>query len=287
MLCKNLALGDKKIIKPIFLPKESKTPILLRIYSFIFLIRVIYWIISKFPFFITIKLLLVILSCIFWWNNIKWESNYSRRLTVKKINSILRLAIIIFILSEVVFFITLFMSFLYTVGLDWDVIFTFPPLGIVLFDPFIVPFFNTALLLIRRVTLTAYHEYLINFTKFNNENFEKKSSLLKKSDFIFYRTLILGWIFECIQFIEYKQAIFNINDSFFGTMFFISTGFHGFHVIIGLLFLIYSLFYIKLNNVTCHNDIIRIECRIWYWHFVDTVWLVVLYLFYLIPFYLI
>jgi cytochrome c oxidase subunit 3 len=85
-------------------------------------------------------------------------------------------------------------------------------------------------------------------------------------------TIALGIIFTIFQGFEYIEAPFCISDSAFGSTFFIATGFHGLHVIIGSIFLAVSLIrFIKLNASRQH--IVGFECAAWYWHFVDVVWL--------------
>lgn len=74
-----------------------------------------------------------------------------------------------------------------------------------------------------------------------------------------------------LQYSEYKNSFFSIRDSSYGTVFFILTGFHGIHVIIGTIFLIFRLK--KSIKIEYRREILRFEIASWYWHFVDVVWL--------------
>jgi cytochrome c oxidase subunit III len=82
----------------------------------------------------------------------------------------------------------------------------------------------------------------------------------------------LGFLFSCYQFLEYYFAPFDISDSVYGSVFYLATGFHGFHVIIGSVFLLTMLFRAK-NKHFVHRHFFGVEAAIWYWHFVDVVWL--------------
>jgi len=85
-------------------------------------------------------------------------------------------------------------------------------------------------------------------------------------------TILLGVLFSILQGFEYVEAPFSISDSVYGSTFFIATGFHGLHVIIGSTFLIVNLF--RLKNIKRREEhLTGFECAAWYWHFVDVVWL--------------
>ena len=104
-----------------------------------------------------------------------------------------------------------------------------PPVGILVFNPFQVPLLNTVILLRSGITVTWAHMSLVqnNLDEFN------------------YRmrvTLLLAIFFLLVQFLEYKECKFRIADSSFGSIFFLITGFHGFHVLVGFLFLLFCLF---------------------------------------------
>lgn len=214
----------------------------------------------------TFKIILIItgisllaLTCIQWWRDINRESTLQGLHTVKVIKG-LRWGIILFITSEVLFFFSFFWRFFHRrlspnieLGISW------PPAGIFPFNPIQVPLLNTIILLASGVTVTWSHHAII----------EKKLSQAIQSLLL---TVILGGYFTCLQAIEYWEAPFSIADSVYGSTFFVATGFHGLHVIIGSTFLLVCL--ARLSN--CHfssNHHFGFEAAAWYWHFVDVVWL--------------
>ena len=85
-------------------------------------------------------------------------------------------------------------------------------------------------------------------------------------------TVVLAIIFTALQGYEYAQAPFTIADSVFGTVFFCSTGLHGFHVIVGTLFIAVQFYRLLQHHITKSHHI-GMEGAIAYWHFVDVVWL--------------
>jgi cytochrome c oxidase subunit 3 len=194
-----------------------------------------------------------------WWRDVDRES-IKQGEHHKEVIKGLKTGILLFIASEVLFFLSFFWAFFHRsispraeVGILW------PPKGITPFDPLNIPLLNTILLLSSGVTVTwSHHRIIKGILK------ERKDSLVT--------TIILGIVFTALQAFEYKEAPFSIRDSAFGSTFFIATGFHGLHVIIGSTFLTVSLRRLnKIRNSSQH--IIGFECAAWYWHFVDVVWL--------------
>lgn len=134
-----------------------------------------------------------------------------------------------------------------------------PPINIFPFNPFQIPLLNTAVLLASGVTVTWAHHSLIEANK--------KEAILALS-----ATVILGIYFTTLQIFEYLEASFSIADSVYGSTFFIATGFHGFHVLIGTSFLLTCLIrHLKSQYSSAHH--FGFEAAAWYWHFVDVVWL--------------
>jgi cytochrome c oxidase subunit 3 len=132
-------------------------------------------------------------------------------------------------------------------------------MGLTPFNPFQIPLLNTLILLTSGVSVTWRHYRLMenNYTK-------AKISLII--------TIILGIYFSILQLYEYIEASFSIADSVYGSSFFIATGFHGIHVLIGTTFLFICL----LRHLNFHFSNIHhfgFEAASWYWHFVDVVWL--------------
>ena len=134
-----------------------------------------------------------------------------------------------------------------------------PPLGILAFSPFGVPLLNTVILLSSGVRVTWAHHRLIS----GNHTQTKVSLAL---------TVLLGVYFTILQGAEYYEARFTFADSVYGSTFFLATGFHGIHVIVGTIFLTICL--VRLNSFNFRfNHHFGFEAAAWYWHFVDVVWL--------------
>ena len=126
-----------------------------------------------------------------------------------------------------------------------------------------VPFYNTVLLVTSGAFLTGAHYELL---------YSEISGTLSYTRARLYWSVIWGLIFIVCQLYEYIHLPFNINDSVYGSIFFMLTGFHGFHVIIGLCMLV-TVGYHLLNGVFNYKQHTGFECAAWYWHFVDVVWL--------------
>lgn len=194
-----------------------------------------------------------------WWRDVVREGLYLG-IHVNFVVVGLKYGIILFIVSEVFFFISFFWAFFHSrlsptfeVGSYW------PPVGVEVFNPFQIPLLNTSLLLSSGVRVTWAHHSLIEGDW--NGGF-----------FGLLITVVLGLYFTLLQGYEYYEAFFNISDSIYGSIFYIATGFHGFHVIIGSVFLLVCLFrhYFEHFSLTHHFGF---EAAAWYWHFVDVVWL--------------
>nr|YP_009971648.1 cytochrome c oxidase subunit III [Thor amboinensis]QNG57243.1 cytochrome c oxidase subunit 3 [Thor amboinensis] len=199
------------------------------------------------------------LTMIQWWRDITREGTYQGLHTINVVFG-LHWGMILFITSEVLFFFSFFWAFFHSslsptleLGSCW------PPVGIQPFDPFQIPSLNTSILLASGATVTWTHYSLLEA-----EHMEAIQSLML--------TVILGFYFTVLQAFEYLEACFSLADSAYGTTFFVATGFHGLHVIIGSSFLLVCLY----RMYWCHYSMehhFGFEAAAWYWHFVDVVWL--------------
>lgn len=194
-----------------------------------------------------------------WWKNINREAN-KEGLHIKKTIKGIKIGILLFILSEIIFFARFFWSYFHSrirpnveIGQIW------PPIEVKTFNPINVPLLNTIILVRSGFSITISHHLLIENKYKNRKN-------------ILILTFLLGFYFSLLQIIEYKQAEFCINDSAYGTIFFIATGFHGVHVLIGSSFIFIITISIKKILITKKHHI-GFEIAAWYWHFVDIVWL--------------
>nr|YP_010326848.1 cytochrome c oxidase subunit III [Athetis thoracica]UNP54098.1 cytochrome c oxidase subunit 3 [Athetis thoracica] len=203
--------------------------------------------------------LIVILTMYQWWRDICREGTLQGKHTIL-VTKGLRWGMILFIVSEIFFFISFFWAFFHSslapnieIGAIW------PPTGIIPFNPFQIPLLNTIILISSGVSVTWAHHAIM----------ENNNSQMTQGLFI---TIILGIYFTMLQAYEYFEAPFTIADSVYGSTFFMATGFHGLHVIIGTLFLLICLIR-HLNNHFSSNHHFGFEAAAWYWHFVDVVWL--------------
>ncbi len=206
-----------------------------------------------------IAVFLVISSMFFWFRDVITEGTFlgDHTLAVQKG---LNLGVILFIVSEGLFFMAIFWAFFHSaltptveLGAQW------PPIGIEPINPFELPLLNTIILLSSGATVTYAHHSLIK---------GKREGALYGS----IATVALAIVFTFFQGIEYNVSSFTISDGVFGTCFYFSTGFHGLHVIIGTIFLTVALWRIYSYHFT-DNHHLGFEAGILYWHFVDVVWL--------------
>lgn len=203
---------------------------------------------------------LSVISCmILWWRDVIREGTLEGAHT-NIVQLGLRYSVILFIISEVMFFFAFFWAFFSAslaptieIGNIW------PPKGICVFDPKSVPLLNTLILLCSGATVTYSHHCITSGNKI-----EAVWSLCL--------TVILAVFFTVLQCFEYFSANFNISDSIYGSTFFMATGFHGFHVFIGSCFLIVCLLRLFFNHFTIEHHF-GFEAAAFYWHFVDVVWL--------------
>ena len=202
---------------------------------------------------------LILLIIIQWWRDISREGTLQGCHTSLVVSG-LRWGIILFITSEICFFFGFFWAFFHSslapspeIGCSW------PPTGIYIINPFSVPLLNTAILLSSGVSVTWAHHRLLTGNR--------KNSLIA-----LLLTIVLGAYFTLLQAGEYFEATFSIADSVYGATFFVTTGFHGLHVIIGTIFLLTCLFRTIAHHFSSNHHF-GFEAAAWYWHFVDVVWI--------------
>nr|ALQ78689.1 cytochrome c oxidase subunit 3 [Potomida littoralis] len=203
-----------------------------------------------------VVLVLVVLSQ--WWRDVIRESDQGWHTSYVANN--IRLGMVLFIGSEVFFFFSFFWAFFscslvpsVEVGGIW------PPVGIVPLNPFGLPLLNTSVLLGSGVSVTwAHHAVLAG-----NRN-EATAGLTF--------TVMMGLYFTFLQICEYVECTFTIADSVYGSLFYVMTGFHGVHVVLGTLILFVSVFRCFSFGFSSERHL-GLEVGIWYWHFVDVVWI--------------
>nr|YP_010257229.1 cytochrome c oxidase subunit III [Dendronanthus indicus]QVM19053.1 cytochrome c oxidase subunit III [Dendronanthus indicus] len=211
------------------------------------------------PRLLILGLLSAILVMFQWWRDIVRESTFQGHHT-PTVQKGLRYGMALFITSEAFFFLGFFWAFFHSslaptpeLGGQW------PPVGIKPLNPMEVPLLNTAILLASGVTVTWAHH---SITEANRK--QAIQALLL--------TVLLGFYFTALQAMEYYEAPFSIADGVYGSTFFVATGFHGLHVIIGSTFLLVCLLRLIKYHFTSNHHF-GFEAAAWYWHFVDVVWL--------------
>jgi cytochrome c oxidase subunit 3 len=222
----------------------------------------------------------VLVSMFGWWADVIKESRQGDHTPVVSIG--LRYGMILFIASEIMFFAAFFWMFFEMAVFNearahipeignwaetaaaWS---TWPPKGVEVLDAWQLPLLNTIILLLSGTTVTwAHHALQVGDRK------AAKIGLVI--------TVALGVLFTAVQAYEYNHIIhenlfFNeeaLNSGLYGSIFFMATGFHGFHVLIGTIFLLVCLLRLMAGQMTPQKHF-GFEAAAWYWHFVDVVWL--------------
>lgn len=173
----------------------------------------------------------------------------------------LKLSFLMFILSEVFFFFSFFWSYFhFFLPPLVDFNFRWPPYSVLIFDFIDIPMLNTFILLISGLRVTISHIFFL------------EGGLLKSLIFLGF-TSILGFLFSYFQLLEYFESFFSWNDGCFGCSFFLLTGFHGLHVVVGRLFLSFCLIRVIFRRRLFNTVPLSFELSSWYWHFVDVIWI--------------
>ncbi len=248
------------------LVNPSPWPVIGAVAAFITAVGAVTWMHGGTSIGLYIGFALVLYTMFMWWRDIIKEANAGDHTPVVSLH--LRYGMLMFIASEVMFFVAWFWAFfdasLFTNEAKMAARVAFnggiwPPQGTVVFDPFHLPLVNTLILLTSGTTVTWAHHALLN-----NDRKGLINGLLL--------TIILGALFTCVQAWEYAHAMFPFTGGIYGSTFYMATGFHGFHVLIGTIFLTVCLFRALKGDFTSKQHF-GFEAAAWYWHFVDVVWL--------------
>ncbi len=221
----------------------------------------------------------VLYTFVVWWIDVVHEAHSGDHTPVVQLH--MRYGMILFIASEVMFFVgwfwawfdySLFPAPIQITEIDGqmvteslfgqegaDALLQWPPKGVEVLAAMKLPLLNTLILLCSGTTVTWAHHALIN---------GDRDGLIKG----LWLTIILGLLFTTLQAVEYAEATFPFANLNYGTTFFMATGFHGFHVIVGTIFLMVCLFRAYKGHFTPQQHF-GFEAAAWYWHFVDVVWL--------------
>ncbi len=244
----------------------SPWPALASLGAFIMAVGAIMWMRDVTPWVFWIGLAAVLYTAFVWWADVIKEANTGDHTPVVQMHH--RYGMILFIVSEIMFFVAWFWAYfdgffrnddiqqfarVAATGGQW------PPTGIEVFDPWHLPLFNTLILLASGTAVTWAHHALL----------EDDREGLKWGLIL---TILLGALFSFVQVLEYSSAGFSFSGNIYGATFFMATGFHGFHVLIGTIFLFVCLVRMLQGQFTSKQHL-GFEFAAWYWHFVDVVWL--------------
>ena len=252
------------------LVNPSPWPVVGAASAFILAIGAVKWMHGGTPAIMALGFALVFYTMFMWWRDVITEAHGGDHTPVVSLH--LRYGMIMFIASEVMFFVAWFWAF-FDASLFSDEAIqasrvaltggSWPPTGTKIFDPWHLPLLNTLILLTSGTTVTWAHHALLN-----NDRRGLKWGLIA--------TVALGALFTTVQAYEYSHAQFAFSregeGNIYGSTFFMATGFHGFHVLIGTIFLLVCLFRAMKGHFTPQQHF-GFEAAAWYWHFVDVVWL--------------
>ena len=248
---------DYHILQP------SIWPLMGALSAFVMLFGAVLWMsdVTLYIFFIGFVGVLYVMYA--WWSEVVDEAHEGDHTPVVTIG--LRYGVLMFIISEVMFFVAWFWMFfkhaLYPMTEGSPLIDgVWPPVGIETFDPWHLPLINTLILLLSGCFCTWAHHALLHD---NDRNGLKKGLI---------GAVLLGVLFTIFQAYEYSHAAFGFSGNIYGATFFMATGFHGFHVILGTIFLLVCYIRVQKGHFTQEKHI-GLEAAAWYWHFVDVVWL--------------
>ena len=188
-----------------------------------------------------------------WWRDVSAEATAGDHTPVVQLG--LRYGMMLFITSEVMFFVAFFWAFF-----DASLFQPWPPEGISTVDAWGLPLMLTLILLLSGTSVTWAHHAVAEPGR--NNDVVVGLGL----------TVLLGIVFTILQGYEYSHLTYGFTDGIFASTFYMATGFHGFHVIVGTIFLIVC--YLRARRRRFKTDQhFGLEAAAWYWHFVDVVWL--------------
>jgi cytochrome c oxidase subunit III len=254
----------------------SPWPIVGALSAFVLAVGAVIWMHNHAnPWTMIIGFALVLYTMFMWWRDVINEAHKGDHTPVVSLH--LRYGMLMFIASEVMFFVAWFWAYFDASLFSGEAIQearslatggVWPPAPIVdgavhhtpIFDPWHLPLVNTLILLTSGTTVTWAHHALLN---------NDRKGLI----WGLVLTIVLGALFTCVQAYEYGHALFNFyGGDIYSSTFFMATGFHGFHVLIGTIFLLVCLFRALKGHFTPQQHF-GFEAAAWYWHFVDVVWL--------------
>nr|YP_009024189.1 cytochrome c oxidase subunit III [Nipponnemertes punctatula]AGL46767.1 cytochrome c oxidase subunit III [Nipponnemertes punctatula] len=244
---------------PFHLVEFSPWPLVGSVGAFFLTVGLASWFHGYGVFSLVLGLVVILITMVQWWRDVVREATFQGFHT-EQVSFGLRWGMILFIVSEICFFFAFFWAYFHSslsptleIGSCW------PPVGVDFLNPFSVPLLNTAVLLASGVSVTWAHHALMEGSRMGG-----LQGLVV--------TVFLGLYFTFLQAGEYYEASFSLSVGVFGSVFFVATGFHGLHVLIGSSFLVVCLLRVVFFHFS-EGHHFGFEAAAWYWHFVDVVWL--------------
>lgn len=239
------------------LVENSWLPLGIRAARFLGILRTLFW----FKFGLRLKILLfcflgVLFLMFVWFRDISREGAFQGHHTFV-VQASFKWCLIWFLFREVWFFFSVFWGFFHVrIAPISGGSYSWPFTGLTVIPPFQVPLLNTIILLMRGLTATLGHQEILR----------------GQSSFWVFSRVALGIYFLTLQGVEYAASSFSIASGSYGRVFFFGTGFHGLHVCLGAIMLAVRAIRINLSLFSAQHHF-GLEFRLWYWHFVDVVWL--------------
>ena len=251
------AADDFHLVRP------SPWPFVGSISALVAAIGLVYYMHESTPWLLLAGLAGVIFTMFVWWKDVIMEA-YEEDAHSVRVRVGLRLGVALFIVSEVMFFVAFFWAFFWQSGMS-PITMEWPPESVETFNPWGLPFINTIILITSGVVLMWGAKGIKN---------GNKNQLMAGIGL----AALLGFIFIGLQAYEYSVAAFSLGEDFFAedtiyaSTFYLATGFHGFHVFVGAVFLLVCFFRAKNGHFKPEAHV-GFEAAEWYWHFVDVVWI--------------
>lgn len=244
---------------PFHLVDPSPWPVLGAVSVFVLAFGGVLYMHDEPPWLLAVGAIMVVATMAGWWRDVVREAGPWKRHT-DRVRLGLREGMALFIASEVMFFVGFFWAFFHNALQINPGIAQWPPEGIRTLDAWGLPFWNTLVLLTSGATLM----WGMHGMRRKNDHRRLMIGIAL--------SILLGILFLTFQAIEYGHAAFAFVDGIYPSTFFMATGFHGFHVFVGLVFLTVCFFRAGAGHFTANHHV-GLQAAEWYWHFVDVVWL--------------
>ncbi|KAA5606109.1 cytochrome c oxidase subunit 3 [Roseospira marina] len=243
---------------PFHIVAPSPWPLLGSIGAFVLAYGAVHFMHGEPPYIMLGGLAIVLLAMLMWWRDVVRESRSGLAHT-RRVRWGLRAGMGLFIVSEIMFFVAFFWSYFHNAFLFSPVVKSWPPAGTEVFSPWGLPLANTLILVSSGFVLMWGRGGLHRA----NQGRVVKGIAIAAG---------LGALFLVLQAVEYGHAPFAFDANIYSSVFFMATGFHGFHVFVGVVFLTVCALRARRGHFT-EDKHLGLQFAEWYWHFVDIVWL--------------